>query len=76
MYKIAEMKDYEIQFMNIKPYNPYLYPSSIWKNIIVHRGDTKNLRKPKEQNEELAINLWQIKDFVAEEAFAYRTSFS
>ena len=60
--------------METKPLSPR-YPNSIWKNIIVHKGETKNLRH-KDKSEDIAVNIWNITGFVDPKSFEDVSSMS
>lgn len=52
------------------------YSKSIWKNIIVHKAESKYLRRTRDKNDDIAINIWNIDGFIDPKAFEYESSFN
>ena len=73
MFDIISYKNEPFQIMDIRPCNPS-YPASIWKNIVVHRAQTKNLRRSN-GDEELAINIWNIDNLLNEKVWELESNF-
>lgn len=74
LFDMGTIKDESVQIMETKPLSPR-YPNSIWKNIIVHKGETKNLRH-KDKSEDIAVNIWNITGFVDPKSFEDVSSMS
>jgi len=58
LYDIVTIKDDQYQILEIKPLNS-AFPSSLWKNIVVHKAQSKNLRRSNGE-EEITVNIWNI----------------
>ena len=71
---MAMIKDESVQIMEIRPFN-CPYSASLWKNIIVHKGETKNLRH-KDKNEDIAVNIWNIDGVIDAEWQKYTSNLS
>lgn len=52
------------------------YNNSIWKNIIVHKTQNKYLRRLRDKNDDIAVNIWNIDGIVDPNALEYNKCMS
>ena len=56
--------------MEVRPLNSN-YNNSIWKNIVVHKAQNKYLRRHRDKNDDIAVNIWNIDGFIDTRSLEY-----